>query len=108
MPFFKKLSGNITSSLKKASGGLDTALRKSINTAGTIGGYIAKASPILTAINPELGVLAGSVGMGLQQGSNALRQARNINNQARSGDIVGAIQKAKDVSGQQMPSISFA
>ena len=108
MPFFKKLSGNITSTLKKASGGLDTALRKSINTAGTVGGYIEKASPVLTAINPELGVLAGSAGMGLQQGSNALRQARDINRQARSGDISGAIQKAKDVSGQQAPSISFA
>tara|TARA_R110002126_G_scaffold71952_2_gene179980 strand:+ start:585 stop:908 length:324 start_codon:yes stop_codon:yes gene_type:complete len=107
MPFFKKLSGNITSSLKKASGGLDTALRKSINTAGDIGGYINKAAPILTAINPELGVLAGSAGMGLQQGSSALRQARDINRQARSGDIAGAIQKAKDVSGQP-PSISFA
>jgi len=108
MPFFKKLSGNIASSLKKASGGVDTALRKSINSAGTIGSYIEQAAPVLTAINPELGVLAGSAGMGLQQGSNALRQARDINRQAKSGDISGAIQKAKDISGQSQPSISFA
>ena len=44
----EKLSVNITSPLKKASGGLDTALRKSINTAGTKCSYIEKAAPVLT------------------------------------------------------------
>ena len=106
MPFFKKLAGGAQNVFKKATGGIDTALRKSINTAGTIGGYINKATPILTAINPELGVMSGTLGAGLQQGSGALQQARAINNQARSGDIAGAIQKAKAVSSQ--PSISFA
>jgi len=106
MPFFKKLSGNIQGAFKKATGGIDTALRKSINTAGDIGGYINKATPILTAINPELGVLAGSAGMGLQQGSSALKQIRGVNQAVRSGDISGAIQKAKDISVQQ-PSMSY-
>ena len=107
MPFFKKLAGNIQSTLKKSSGGIDTALRKTINTAGDIGGYIEKATPILTAINPELGVAAGGLGIGLQQGSGALKQIRGINQQARSGDITGAIQKAKDMSAPSKPSMSF-
>jgi len=106
MPFFKKLAGQAQNVFKKATGGVDTALRKSINTAGTIGGYIEKATPMLTAINPELGLMAGSVGAGLQQGSGALQQARAINNQARGGDITGTIQKAKAMSSQ--PAISFA
>lgn len=107
MPFFKKLSGNIQSAFKKAPQGIDTALRKSINTAGTIGGYIEKATPILAAINPELGAAAGGLGVSLQQGSGALKQIRGINQQARSGDITGAIQKAKDMSVPSQPSMSF-
>lgn len=107
MPFFKKLSGNIQSSFKKASGGLDTTLRKAINTAGTVGNYVEKATPILTAINPELGVVSGTLGAGLVQGSGALKQVRSINQQARGGDIAGAIQKAKYMSASSQPSISF-
>lgn len=105
MSFFKKLSGGAQNVFKKATGGIDTALRKSINTAGTIGKYVNQATPILTAINPELGAMAGGVGMGLQQGSGALKQIRGINQQVRSGDITGAIQKAKAVSAQ--PSTNF-
>jgi len=108
MSFFKKISGGAKNVFKKATGGIDTTLRKAINTGGTIGSYIEKATPILTAINPELGVISGGLGMGLQQGSSALKQARAINNQARSGDISGAIQKAKDVSqSSNSPSMSY-
>lgn len=98
MSFFKKIGSKAQNVFKKASGGIDTTLRKAINTGGTIGSYIEKATPILTAINPELGVMAGTLGTSLQRGSSALQQARAINNQARGGDISGAIQKAKDIA----------
>jgi len=98
MSFFKKLAGGAKNVFKKATSGIDTTLRKAINTGGTIGSYIDKATPILTAINPELGAMAGTLGAGLKQGSGALQQVRAINNQARGGDITGAIQKAKDIA----------
>ena len=50
--------------------------------------------------------MAGSIGAGLQQGSEALQQACAINNQARGGVVAGAIQKAKAMSSQA--SISLA
>jgi hypothetical protein len=108
MSFFKKLGGNIQSAFKKASGGLDTTLRKVGNTAGSIGQYVDKASPYLSMINPELGVGASQLSQGLRQGQSVIKDVRGINNAVRSGNISGAIQKAKDVSQQQMPSISFA
>ena len=49
MSFFKKVAGGAKNVFKKATGGLDTVLRKSINTAGTIGSYVDKATPYLTA-----------------------------------------------------------
>ena len=108
MSFFKKIAGGAKNVFKKATGGIDTTLRKAINTGGTIGSYIEKATPILTAINPELGVMAGTLGAGLKQGSGALQQARAINNQARGGDISGAIQKAKDIAqSSNSPSMSY-
>jgi hypothetical protein len=108
MSFFKKIAGKAQNVLKKATGGIDTTLRKAINTGGTIGSYIDKATPILTAINPELGAMAGTLASGLQQGRAGLQQARAINNQARGGDITGAIQKAKDVAqSSNSPSMSF-
>ncbi len=105
MPFFKKLAGQATNVFKKASGGLDVGLRKIGNTAGTIGSYVDKATPILTAINPELGATASMVSGQLQQGRSMIKDARGINQQVRSGDISGAIQKAKAMSSQ--PSTSF-
>jgi len=108
MSFFKKLGGNIASTFKKASGGLDTTLRKIGNTAGTVGQYVDKASPYLSMINPELGMAAGQLSGGLKQGQSVIKDVRGINNAVRSGNISGAIQKAKDVSTQQIPSISFA
>jgi len=108
MPFFKKLSGNIASTLKKVSGGLDTGLRKIGNTAGSVAGYIDKASPYLSMIDPEIGAGASQLSQGLRQGQSSLNDVRGINKSVRSGDISGAIQKAKDVSAQQIPSISFA
>jgi hypothetical protein len=108
MPFFKKLTGNITSTLKKASGGLDTGLRKIGNTAGSIAGYVDKATPYLSMIDPEIGAGASQLSQGLRQGQSAIKDVRGINQAVRSGNISGAIQKAKDVSQQQMPSISFA
>ena len=108
MPFFKKLSGNITSTLKKASGGLDTGLRKIGGVAGSVASGIDKASPYLSMIDPELGAGASQLSGGLRQGQSAIKDVQGINQSLRSGNISGAIQKAKDVSGQQMPSISFA
>jgi hypothetical protein len=108
MSFFKKLAGGAKNVFKKATGGIDTTLRKAINTGGTIGSYIEKATPILTAINPELGAMAGTLGAGLKQGSGALQQVRAINNQVRGGDITGAIQKAKDIAqSSNSPSMSY-
>jgi hypothetical protein len=104
MSFFKKVAGGAKNVFKKASGGLDTVLRKTINTAGTIGSYVDKATPILTAMNPELGAMAGTLGSGLQQGSGVLKQVRNINSEVRSGDI----QKAKDaLQSSNSPSMSY-
>lgn len=52
--------------------------------------------------------MAGTLGAGLKQGSGALQQARAINNQARGGDISGAIQKAKDIAqSSNSPSMSY-
>ena len=107
MSFFKKLGGNIQSSFKKASGGLDTALRKIGNTAGDIGGYVNRASPVLSMINPELGTAASQLGGGLQQGKGLIKDVRGVNNALRSGNIAGAIQKAKDVSQQQAPGMAY-
>lgn len=108
MPFFKKLTGNIASTLKKASGGLDTGLRKIGNTAGTIGSYVDQATPYLSMIDPELGASASQLSQNLQQGKSAIKDVRGINNALRSGDISGAIQKAKDISGQQeSPQMSY-
>lgn len=107
MSFFKKVAGGAKNVFKKATGGLDTVLRKSINTAGTIGSYVDKATPILTMINPELGAMSSSLGAGLQQGSGVLKQVRGINSAVKSGDISGAIQKAKDVSQSSQPSMGF-
>lgn len=104
MSFFKKIAGGATNVFKKATGGIDTALRKTINTAGTIGKYVDQATPMLSAINPELGSSVGSFSSGLQQGSGALKQIRGVNQAVRSGDISGAIQKAKAVSAQQPTS----
>ena len=50
MPFFKKLAGQAQNVFKKATGEVDTALRKGINSAGTIGGYIEKATLILNSV----------------------------------------------------------
>ena len=101
MSFFKKIAGKAQNIFKKATGGIDTTLRKAINTGGTIGSYIDKATPILTAINPELGSMARTLGTSLQQ-------SRAINNQARGGDITGAIQKAKDIAqSSNSPSMSY-
>jgi hypothetical protein len=108
MPFFKKLVGGAQNVFKKATGNLDIGLRKIGNTAGKIGSYVDKATPYLTAVNPELGMMASQVSGGLQQGRGLISDARAINQSVRSGDISGAIQKAKAVSQQQAPSINFA
>jgi hypothetical protein len=107
MSFFRKLAGNTQKFFKKAGQGVDTVLRKTINTAGDIGGYIQKAAPILNAINPELGSFASMLGTGLGQGRQVLQQGRGVLNQARSGDIVGAIQKGKSLA-EDTQKMNFA
>jgi len=100
MSFFKKLGNSANNVFKKATGGIDTVLRKSINTASKVGGYIEKASPYLTAINPELGSIAGAVGGGLQQGKNILKDVRK-------GNLTGAIQKSKGLADQYNMNAGF-
>ena len=107
MSFFKKLGGNIQSSFKKASGGLDTALRKIGNTAGSVASGIDKVSPFLSVINPEIGMAASQLSGGLQQGKGLIKDVRSINNAVKTGDIAGAIQKAKAVSQQQAPGMAY-
>lgn len=107
MPFFKKLAGSAQNVFKKATGNLDIGLRKIGNTAGTIGSYVDKATPYLSMIDPELGMAAGQLSGGLRQGQSTIKDVRGINQAVRSGDVSGAIQKAKAVSQQQPPSISF-
>lgn len=108
MPFFKKLAGSARNLLKKATGNLDIGLRKIGNTAGTLGSYVDKATPYLSLVDPELGMAASQLSSGLQQGRGLVSDVRGINQAVRSGDVSGAIQKAKAVSQQQPPSISFA
>ena len=104
MSFFKKIAGGATKVFKKATGDLDVGLRKIGNTAGTIGGYVDKATPYLSMINPELGASASQLSQGLQQGRGMIKDARGIVKQVKSGDVSGAIQKAKAVSSQQSAS----
>lgn len=108
MPFFKKLAGSAKNVFKKATGNLDIGLRKIGNTAGMIGSYVDKATPYLSMVNPELGAISAGLSSGLKQGSGLISDVRGINQAVRSGDVSGAIQKAKAVSQQQPPSISFA
>jgi len=108
MPFFKKLAGSAQNVFKKATGNLDIGLRKIGNTAGTIGSLVDKAAPYLSMVNPELGAAASGLSSGLQQGRGLIADVRGVNQAVRSGDVSGAIQKAKAVSQQPMPSISFA
>lgn len=107
MSFFRKLAGNTNKFFKKVGQGADTVLRKTINTAGDIGGYIQKAAPILNAINPELGSFASMAGTALSKGTGVLKNARGIVNQARSGDIAGAIQKGKALA-EDTQKMNFA
>jgi len=106
MSFFKKITGGASKVFKKATGDLDVGLRKIGNTAGTIGGYVNRATPYLSMIDPELGAGASQLSQGLQQGRSIIKDSRGVVKQVKSGDISGAIQKAKDMSSQQ-PSTSF-
>ena len=69
--------------------------------AGRLDGLSSRADNLMRQDNLMKNNLLG-------QGRNLMEQAQSIKNQAMSGDITGAIQKAKDVSSTiQPPPITF-
>jgi len=101
---FTKGANNVVDKVNKgigqAQGQVDLGLRRASNTARAVGGDIAKysslAQPFLTAVNPDLGILAGS----LAQGGKSLKQAGNMIHDAR-GNV-------RDLSGQAQSSLMKA
>lgn len=77
--------GQVEKVVNQIGSGIDTGLNAVSNVASKVGGVVQQVAPLLTAINPELGIAAGTVGTIAGKVGQGVQKAQNIKKAAIQG-----------------------
>lgn len=103
---FKK-GGSAEKLVNKIGSGIDTGLKAVGNVAGKVGNIVADVSPLVTAVNPELGLALGGIGKLADQAGAGVKKAQDLKKTAVSAfhkpiNQIGNQMTASSSSGRQM------